>query len=123
MLHLQTNAVVTRRTCTAVPLTPSVVKQVHQIATAEGMPQGLKIATRTGLTLFDSAWMAGVDFYKDELDDVIYDEEDQESEVREDHEDENGAYDEMDENKLADILDEPIPFQAPNETNQAEQII
>ena len=29
----------------------------------------------------------------------------------------------MDKNELADILNEPIPFQAPNETNQAEQLV
>ena len=98
LLYLQTNAVVTRQTCTSVPLTPSVIKQVHQIATAEGMPQGLKIATCTGLTLFDSAWIAGVDFDKDEFDDVTYDEEDEEIEVHEYHEDESEAYDEMDKN-------------------------
>ena len=50
---------------------------MHHIATAQGMPQGLKIATRTGLTLFNFDWIAGVDFDEDEFDDVTYDEKDE----------------------------------------------
>ena len=122
LLHLQTNAVVTRRKCTAVPLTPSIIKQVHKIASDEGMPQGLKVTNRTGITLFDSAWIAGVDYENEEFDDEMYEEEEQEGEDDED-EDEQEAYDEMDENELADILDTPIPFQAPNQEHQPDEII
>eukprot|EP00957_Ditylum_brightwellii_P053448 4051025-Ditylum_brightwellii.AAC.2 len=65
LLHLQTNAVVIRQRCTAMPLTPAVIKQVHMIAKKEGMPSGLKIKNRAGNILFDSTWTAGVQYDED----------------------------------------------------------
>ena len=32
------------------------------MAEKEGAPKGLKIATRSGIILFDSSWIAGVDY-------------------------------------------------------------
>jgi hypothetical protein len=67
LLHLQTKNVIKRRNLTKVPLTPSVIKMVHQLAENDGMPKGLKIANRTHI-LFNSAWIAGVDYEEEEFD-------------------------------------------------------
>ena len=67
VLHLQTNKVVHLRKCTAMPLTPSIIKQVHKIAEMENMPKGLKIRNRANQILFDSAWIAGVNYKKELL--------------------------------------------------------
>ena len=64
LLHLQTNRVITRHSITSVPITPSVINQVHKIAKMDKMPQGLKISTRTNNILFDASWIAGVDYDK-----------------------------------------------------------
>jgi hypothetical protein len=55
LLHLQTNAVITRRQLTRMVLTPSIIRMVHQLAKLDKMPKGLKIANRADLILFDSA--------------------------------------------------------------------
>ena len=39
---------------------------VHTLAELDDMPKGLKISGRTNDVLFDSAWIAGVDYDKDE---------------------------------------------------------
>jgi hypothetical protein len=39
-----------------------VIDLVHAMADADGMSNGLKIKTRFGKILFDSAWIAGVDY-------------------------------------------------------------
>jgi hypothetical protein len=45
LLHLPTNSIITRRNTTPVPITPTIVKQVHTLAQTEDMPSGLKIET------------------------------------------------------------------------------
>ena len=42
LLHLQTNKVVKRRQLTKVPITPSIINQVHALAVLDGMPEGQK---------------------------------------------------------------------------------
>eukprot|EP00957_Ditylum_brightwellii_P095613 7284340-Ditylum_brightwellii.AAC.1 len=44
------------------PLTPSIVKQVHKLAEMDNMRKGLKITNKTGDILFDSAQIAEVDY-------------------------------------------------------------
>ena len=106
LLHLQTNKVVKRRKLTKIPITPSIIKQVHALAVLDGMPEGLKIKNRANNIIFDSAWTAGVDYDEDFDDDDYNDGEEEDIE-----EDDEENYDEMDENELADIL------QAPNGSN------
>ena len=62
LYRLHTNSVITRRKCTPMPLTPSIIKQVHALVTLDNIPQGIKIQNRTGLTIFNSSWTAGVDY-------------------------------------------------------------
>jgi hypothetical protein len=110
LLHLQTNKVVKRRKLTKIPITPSIIKQVHALAVLDDMPEGLKIQNRANNIIFDSAWIAGVDYDEDEFDDDDYNEEEEDME-----EEDEEQYDEMDENELADILQETSGFQNPHE--------
>ena len=55
LLHLATNAVITRNRVTPVPITPAVIKIVHDIAKEENTQKGLKIVNRTNTVLFDAA--------------------------------------------------------------------
>ena len=77
LLHLPTNAVITRRFVTPIPITPAVMRQVHTIATTERMPPGLKIENKQGQLLYNSAWLAGVDYDQQQFndDDDIYDDD------------------------------------------------
>jgi hypothetical protein len=62
LLHLQMNSVITSHKLTKMVLTPSIIRMVHRLAEIDEMPKGLKIANRADLILFDSAWIAGVDY-------------------------------------------------------------
>jgi hypothetical protein len=46
---------------------------VHCIAKKYGMPKGLKITNHTGQVLYNSTWIASVDYYEDEFEDEDYD--------------------------------------------------
>ena len=82
LLHLPTNKIIVRRNITTLPITQHVIEQVNAIATREGMPSGLQIDNKTNATLYDSAWIAGVD-YKDDDQDQDQD-QDQHNETNED---------------------------------------
>ena len=75
--HIATNRVITRQYVTMIPITPSVIQQVHLWAEREGMPKGLKIESKTGKRLYDSTWLAGVDYDAQafEEEDDIYDDD------------------------------------------------
>ena len=83
LLHLPTNSMLTRRTVTPVPITPAIIKQVHTIADQEGMPEGLKIANRTGQIFYDTAWIAGVDYDEEGFDDEFEEEYEDDDEASE----------------------------------------
>ena len=120
LLHLPTNVVILRRRVTAIPITPSIIRQVHSIAEREGMPKGLKVHNRFGTLLYDSAWIAGVDYNEEQFDDDDYDEQYDEQgnpieqdEVENDHDeqyDEQGNPIEQDEveNDQDEELEEPL---------------
>ena len=118
LLHLQTNKVVKRRKLTKIPISPSIIKQVHALAVLDDMPEGLKITNCAATVIFDSAWIAGVDYDKDMFDDADYEEEEEEEDDDEDYEDQ----DKMDENELADILQERNEFQIPHKTEERVNI-
>jgi hypothetical protein len=83
LLHLQTNKIVKRRNLTKVPITPSIIKQVHALAELDEMPRGLKTTNRANQVIFNSAWITGVDYDEELFDDDIdddYDEEDNDEE-------------------------------------------
>ena len=56
LLHLQKNTVVKQRHFTLVPVTPSVIKQVHKIASQDGMTKGLNTTNHTNVVLFGLSW-------------------------------------------------------------------
>ena len=126
LLHLQTNRVITRHSITSVPITPSVINQVHKIAKMDKMPQGLKISTRTNNILFDASWIAGVDYNKnlfDEQDnDLDYETENLSTATEQEdvHDEMDEEHDEMDENELADILEDQYNIISENENNEVE---
>ena len=67
LLHLATNKVVSCRNIMPLPMKVSTICQVHDIERLDNVPKGLKIQSKTDITLFDSSWSAGVD-YEDEMD-------------------------------------------------------
>ncbi|KAG7371066.1 reverse transcriptase RNA-dependent DNA polymerase [Nitzschia inconspicua] len=89
LLHIATNRVITRRQVTPLPITPAVIKAVHQLAEDQGMPPGLKITSRNGPLLYDSAWIAGVDY-----DEEAFEDEDDET-YKESDDDQSASNDEM----------------------------
>jgi hypothetical protein len=54
---------------TPILITPAIIKMVHCIAKKDGMPKGLKITNHTGQVLYNSTWIAGVDYDEDEFED------------------------------------------------------
>jgi hypothetical protein len=120
LLHLQTNKVVKRRNLTPAVVTPSIVKMVHQLAVLDKMPAGLKIQSRTDQVLFDSAWIAGVDYDEDLFDDEDFDTNSESDDEENEDDDDFDQYDEMDVNELADITNEPHQFNVPNPQNQIQ---
>ncbi len=73
LLHLQMNCMITRCRITHIPITPAIIKMVHCIAKKDGMPKGLKITNHTGQVLYNSTWIAAVDYDEDEFKDEDYD--------------------------------------------------
>jgi hypothetical protein len=53
---------------TPIPITPAIIKMAHRIVEKYGMPKGLKITNHTRQVLYDSTWIAGVDYDEDEFD-------------------------------------------------------
>ena len=69
LLQLQTYCFITRHKVTPVPITRSIISQVHALARLDGMLPSLKITNHTNQTLFDSAWTPGVDYNEEEFQD------------------------------------------------------
>jgi hypothetical protein len=106
-----------------IPVTPSIVKQVHALAELEEMPKGLKITNRANQVIFNSAWIAEVDYDEELFDDDIDDDYDEEEngEENENQNENDDQYDEMDENDMADILQQPNDV--PQETENEHEIV
>ncbi|KAL7581338.1 hypothetical protein ACA910_006096 [Epithemia clementina (nom. ined.)] len=66
LLDLRTNRVINPGSFTVVPIIQNIIDLVHALAEREQMPPGLKIATRMGHIIYDSTWIAGVDYETDE---------------------------------------------------------
>jgi hypothetical protein len=62
ILDLRTHQVITRQRVQIIPITTSVVHLVQELAKQDKMPDGLKIATKTGSIIYDSTLIAGVDY-------------------------------------------------------------
>ena len=123
LLHLQTNRMITRRRVTPIPITPAIIKMVHRIAEQDGMPKGLKITNRTGQVLYDSTWIAGVDYDEDKFEDEDYDpysDEDEDSDDSDDDDDDDqDMYDEMDPDAIA-ALNDPTTLQDDEDSEDSD---
>jgi hypothetical protein len=64
---------ITCRGVTPIPITLAIMKILHSIAEKDGMPKGLKITNHTGQVLYNSTWIAGVDYDEDKFKDKDYD--------------------------------------------------
>jgi hypothetical protein len=123
LLHLQTNRMITRRRVTPIPITPAIIKMVHRIAEQDGMPKGLKITNRTGQVLYDSTWIAGVDYDEDEFEDEDYhpsSDEDEDSDDSDDDDDDEDMYDEMDPEAIA-ALNDPTTLQDDEDSEDSDE--
>jgi hypothetical protein len=119
LLHIPTNHLITRHKVTQVPITPTIIKRVERLAEMDGMPPGLKITDRTGHILYDSAWLAGVDYEDSDSDDN--DSSYEESDIDEDDIDEEDDYDHMDPDEIAGLAD-PDEFEQEKEQEEYENV-
>jgi hypothetical protein len=89
-------------------MTTSVIKTIEDMANAEGM-KTLQLMTKSGRILYDSTWIAGVDFTEQDDDQESYhyaDDNDKE---------ESETQDDINPNEIAEILDDnPIQARIPN---------
>ncbi len=112
-----------------IPITPVIIKQVDHIAKMNGMPEGLKITNHTGQVLYDSAWIAGVEYDEDEIEDQDYEEEEDKdddsgytNDSDDDHDDDdNDWYDKMDPDEIA-ALAEPLALQSDDEYEAQDEV-
>jgi hypothetical protein len=120
LLDIRTGRTIKRRTITTVPITQNIIDLVHKMAENENMSDGLKIHTRSGLVLYDSSWIAGVDYEENEENEENNEEIEEIEEIEEnDNEIDNeieeidnnvDGYnnDEMDPNDIEEILQERV---------------
>jgi hypothetical protein len=110
LMDLRTGRMLSLRKITPLPITQSVIDTVNAMAKSQDMPQGLKIATKMGRLLYDSTWIAGVD-YEDNNDDDDNDENENEDENIDEDEDEQQDQDEVDPNEMEyDRVDQEEEF-------------
>ena len=96
------------------PVTATVIKTVEALAKADGM-KGLKIRSRTGEILYDSAWIAGVEYEEDAADED-YDPEEDQSDGSSEDEDSNDTDSNTSEDEVLEILDDQAnPIQPESE--------
>ena len=62
LLHLAMDRVISRRKITIILMTETVFQTIKELAKCQGM-KGLKLCIKSGHILFDSAWIAGVDYH------------------------------------------------------------
>ena len=61
LLHLHTNKFIKHQNLKKIPITPSIIKQVHAVASLDDMPQGKKIRNIANNVIFYSSYISGVD--------------------------------------------------------------
>jgi hypothetical protein len=103
-----------------VPITPAIIKQVDRIAKMDGMPKGLKITNH--------AWIEGVEYDEDEIEDQDYEEEDDKdddssytNDSNDDDDDDNNQYDEMDPDEIA-ALAEPLALPSDDKYEAQDEV-
>jgi hypothetical protein len=66
LLDLCTDWMIKHRAVTIVPITKSIIDLVHVVTTNDKMPEGIQIETNSGTIIYDSTWIAGVDYDNDD---------------------------------------------------------
>ena len=121
LLHLATGRLLSRPKVDIVPMTDSVINTVNALAASDGIT-GLKMLTKTGQVLYDSAWIAGVDYEEQQQQEDEDDEQEQEN--LNDDQDDDDDNENDDPNEAMEILAEepnPNPIQAePQQEHQHE---
>jgi hypothetical protein len=87
------------------------------------MPKGLKITNCTRQVLYDSTWIAGVDYDEDEFEDENYDpdsEEEKDSDNSDDDDDDQDMYDKMDPDAIA-ALNDPTTLQDNEDSEDSDE--
>ena len=82
---------------------------MHALATLDDMPQGIKITNKENKVILYSVWISGVDYDEENFYDNEYDEE-EDTNGDKNNDVDDYEYEKMEENKLADILQEPNKF-------------
>jgi hypothetical protein len=116
LLHLATNKIIVWRNITTLPITTNIIKQVNDIAIIESMPSGLKINSRTNATLYDSAWIAGVDYHQDQDQDQ---ENNQANEIENENDNQDTEQDYMDPDEIEGLAQ---PSQQTNQEPTTDQV-
>jgi hypothetical protein len=99
------------------------MKMVHHIAKQDGMPKGLKITNHTRQVLYNSTWIAGVDYDEDEFEDKDYhpsSDEDEDSDDSDDDDNDEDMYDEMDPDAIA-ALNDPTTLQDDEDSEDSDE--
>ena len=128
LLNLDTNCTVTCPRFTPLPISKAIIERVHAIAESEGMPKGLKIVSRHGDILYDSALFAGVDSDDDEEDsdyepsDDDSDSDDDEYESKSNDDDSDGNDEDIADDDLASVPEEPQEEEEANQTPVVETV-
>ena len=105
---MRTGRTIKRRTVTTIPITQNGIDLVHKMAENDNMRDGLKIETKSGIILYDSSWIAGVDYENNnENDDITI--EDHENGENDEIVENDSNYDEMNPNEIVEILEETHP--------------
>ena len=103
LMDLHTGRVITRQKVTEIPVTPTVIKAVEEMAERQGM-KGLKIRTRHETRIHPADWIAGVDYEDNDEDDEDEYEDDGNEDYRYDDElDEEEHYDRVDEDEIDEL--------------------
>ena len=118
VMNLATGKQNTCSRVTEIPITESVIKAVEALAHKEGF-KSLKVSNRHGQVLWDSAWVAGVDYDEENEEEEgiqeYYGYEDEEEDIP----DLDDDFEEIDQEELDDILaDEVNPSQTQEEVEE-----
>ena len=62
LLDLRTGQIITRGKVTIVPIMQNIIDIVEDLASKDGMPEGLKIELKSGGNIYDTSWVPGVDY-------------------------------------------------------------
>jgi len=105
VLDLATRHPVAHHCTFPVPIAAAIVEAVKASAEKDGM-QGLQFKTKTGQTLWDSAWIAGVHCNEEEDDADCGNEGVELPGVEIDEQEEEQLWEDLDENTTANLLDD-----------------